>query len=101
MRMPPRPEPSHTSALANAGMERAPSTSAAMSFRATMVIQLAPNAIISASSATKATAHDERDSIDDTAGCGMGRGPAQALLQGRQDLTTRTSGRAAPHLMRK
>ena len=59
--MPPSPEPSQASELASAGIERAPPTSAAMSLSATAVIQLAPNAIISANSATKATTQDARD----------------------------------------
>src|SRR4051794_18523115 len=58
MTMPPTPEPSHASALASAGTERAPPTSAAMSFSATAVIHAAPNDIARISSATEATAQE-------------------------------------------
>src|SRR6185295_9200369 len=58
MMMPPTPEPSHASALASAGTERDPPTSAAMSFSATAVIHAAPNDIASINSATEATAQE-------------------------------------------
>jgi ABC-type hemin transport system substrate-binding protein len=62
--MPPTPEPSQASALASAGIERVPPTSAAMSLSATAVIQAAPNAIIIVNSATEATTQDARLSIE-------------------------------------
>src|SRR5262245_6967804 len=74
IRMPPTPEPNQASALASAGIERVPSTSAAMSFRATAVIHAAPNAISMVTSAAVATAHDFLDSTEDTVGCNIRRG---------------------------
>jgi hypothetical protein len=71
IRMPPRPEPSQASALPSAGIERVPPTSAAMSLSATAVTQLAPNAINSANSATKATTQDDRLSIEVKGDCSI------------------------------
>src|ERR1700744_3611070 len=65
IRMPPPPEPSHANALANAGIERAPPASAAMSLSATAVIQAAPNAIIMMKSATEATIQESLVSIEE------------------------------------
>src|SRR5512144_32213 len=73
IKIPPTPEPSQASALASAGMERMPLTSAAMSFNATAVIHADPNAISMVTSATVATAHDRLDSTDDTVGCNIRR----------------------------
>src|SRR5689334_12576584 len=63
--MPPTPEPSQASALASAGVERTPSTSAAMSLSATAVIHAAPNAISMVTSATVATAQEVFVSIEE------------------------------------
>ncbi len=87
MMMPPTPEPSHASALASAGIERVPPTSAAMSLSATAVIQAAPNAIIMMNSATEATTQDARLSIEED--CNIKEGPGwRSLLQAADHLTT-------------
>src|SRR5215468_7632180 len=65
IRMPPTPDPSQASALASAGIERAPPASAAMSLSATAMIQAAPNAIIMVSSATEATIQESLVSIEE------------------------------------
>ena len=65
MRMPPVPEPSQASALASAGIERAPPTSPAISLSATAVIQAAPNAIIMIRSAAEATTQESLVSIEE------------------------------------
>src|SRR5258707_5117586 len=75
IKMPPMPEPSQASALASAGIERTPFTSAAMSLSATAVIHAAPNAISIVTSATVATAHDALVSIED-GDCSIGESPA-------------------------
>lgn len=62
--MPPTPEPIHIRALAKAGIERSPFTSAAMSLSATSVIHGAPNAIAMMTSTTVATIQDVRVSTD-------------------------------------
>src|SRR5664279_6438710 len=62
--MPPAPEPSQAMALAKAGIERVPPTSAAISLSATALIQAAPNAISMTNSATEATSHDCLFSMD-------------------------------------
>jgi hypothetical protein len=94
--MPPTPEQSQASALASAGMERAPPTSLAMSLSATAVIQAAPNAIVMMQSATLATTQDDRVSIEEEEDCnikaGSGRSP---LLQTGLDLTTHAGVGAA------
>ena len=69
--MPPIPEPSQASALASAGMERTPSTSAAMSLSATAVIHAAPNAISMVTSATVATAQEALVSIEENGDCNI------------------------------
>lgn len=71
MRMPPTPDPIHIKALAKAGIERSPLTSAAMSLSATSVIHGAPKAIAMINSATAATTHDLRVSTDENVGCNM------------------------------
>src|ERR1700722_2879530 len=58
MMIPPRPAPSHASALASAGTERAPSTSPAMSLSATTAIQALPYDIQRTKRATDATAQE-------------------------------------------
>ena len=68
MKMPPKPEPIHISALANAGIERSPLTSAAMFLSATMVIHGAPKAIAMTTSTTLATTQDVRVSTDGIVG---------------------------------
>src|SRR6516225_7097247 len=73
MRMPPAPEPSQASELASAGIERVPSTSAAISLSATAVIHAEPNAIISVQSAAEATIQDARLSTEEV-GCSMQKG---------------------------
>src|SRR6476646_8647151 len=65
IRLPPRPEPSQASATARAGIERTPSTSAAMSLSATAAIHAAPNAISIVTSAAVATAHEALVSTED------------------------------------
>src|SRR5262249_7703514 len=65
IRMPPKPEPSQARALARAGTERAPPTSAAMSLSATAVIQAPPNAISIVTRATLATTQEALVSIED------------------------------------
>src|SRR3974377_1275863 len=74
MRMPPAPEPSQASELASAGIERVPSTSAAISLSATAVIHAEPNAIISVQSAAEATIQDARLSTEEV-GCSMQKRP--------------------------
>src|SRR5471032_2286913 len=69
--MPPAPEPSQASALAKAGIERVPPTSAAISLSATAPIQAAPNDISIMNSATEATSHDCLFSIDDEGDCNI------------------------------
>src|SRR5262245_49759687 len=87
--MPPTPEPNQASALASAGIERIPSTSAAISFRATAVIHAAPNAISMVTSAAVATAHDLLDSTEDTVGCNIRREVRLTMLwQAAASLTT-------------
>ena len=81
------PEPSQASALASAGIERTPSTSAAMSLSATAVIHAAPNAISIVTSAAVATAQEALVSIEDD-DCSIRRDPAGILLQAAQHLTT-------------
>ena len=71
IRMPPNPDPIHISALAKAGIERSPLTSAAMSLSATMVIHGAPNAIAMIASMTPATTHEVRVSTDETVDCSI------------------------------
>src|SRR5471030_3313256 len=71
IRIPPAPDPSQASALAKAGIERVPPTSAAISLSATAVIQAAPNAIIIMNSATEATSHDALLSIEEVGVCNI------------------------------
>jgi len=71
IRMPPKPEPSQARALASAGIERTPSTSAAMSLSATAVIHAAPNAISIVTSATVATAQESLVSIEEGGDCSI------------------------------
>ena len=66
--MPPKPEPSQTSAPAKAGTERSPLTSAAMSLSATTVIHGAPKATAMTNSAAVATTHEVRVSTDGSDG---------------------------------
>src|SRR5436305_8962233 len=73
MMMPPAPEPSQASALASAGTERDPPTSAAMSFSATAVIHAAPNDIARISSATEATAQEVLVSTEVAGNCSIGK----------------------------
>ncbi len=74
--MPPAPEPSQASALANAGIERVPLTSPAMSLSATAMIQGAPNAIIMIRSATQATIQESLVSIEEDV-CSMNERPGR------------------------
>src|SRR6478736_1468203 len=71
IRMPPTPDPSQASALASAGIERTPPTSAAMSLSATAVIQAAPNAISIVTRAAVATAQEALVSIEEKGDCNM------------------------------
>src|SRR5471030_55489 len=78
--MPPAPEPSQASALAKAGIERVPPTSAAISLSATAPIQAAPNAISMMNSATEATSHDALLSTDDEGECNILKGTRAGVL---------------------
>jgi hypothetical protein len=69
--MPPTPDPIHIKALAKAGIERSPRTSAAMSLSATKVIHGAPKAMAMINSAAVATSHEVRVSTDEKVGCCM------------------------------
>src|SRR5262245_58656487 len=71
IRMPPKPEPSQARALASAGIDRIPSTSAAMSLSATAAIHAAPNAISIVTSATVATVQDGLLSIEEGSDCNI------------------------------
>jgi hypothetical protein len=71
MRMPPTPDPIHIRALAKAGIERSPLTSAAMSLSATSVIHGAPKATAMINKTTPATTHDLRVSTDEKVDCSM------------------------------
>src|SRR5689334_6425024 len=64
IRMPPPPTLSHAAALAKAGTDRAPPTSAAMSLSATVLIHTPPNAIVRTKRAVTAMRHDCAVSID-------------------------------------
>src|SRR5499433_1172927 len=88
IRMPPKPEPSQARALANAGIERTPSTSAAMSLSATAVIHAAPNAISIVTSATVATAQDALVSIEEGGDCSIMKFRRPPFWQPAQNLTT-------------
>src|SRR5262245_47413546 len=89
IKMPPTPEPSQASALASAGMERMPSTSAAMSLSATAVVHAAPNAISMVKRAAMATAHDLLDSTEATGDCNIRRESGWPMLwQAAAVLTT-------------
>src|SRR5450830_833874 len=97
--MPPMPEPSQASALASAGIERVPPTSAAMSLSATAVIQAAPNDIPMMHSATEATTQDVRLSIEEEGDRDIQWEPGgRSLLQIAPDLTTHTGVGSAPHV---
>ena len=69
--MPPTPAPIHISALANAGTERSPPTSAAMSLSATIVIHGAPKATAMTTRIMLATTHEDLVSTDETVDCSM------------------------------
>src|SRR6185437_3217651 len=86
IRMPPTPEPSQASALASAGIERAPPASAATSLSATAMIQAAPNAIIMMNSATDATIQESLVSIEED-DCSMDVCPGRHLWQIAVELT--------------
>src|SRR5262249_2604637 len=83
MMMPPTPEPSQASELASAGTERAPPASPAISFRATAVIQAAPNDIAKTKRAADATAHEVLVSTEAGGDCNIG-----CFLQTAHDSTT-------------
>src|SRR3954453_11985392 len=87
MIMPPTPEPSHASALASAGTERDPPTSAAISLSATAEINATPNDIARMNSATEGTAHEALVSTELVGNCSIGKeNPAGAcLLQAARD----------------
>jgi hypothetical protein len=65
MTMPPKPTPTQASDPASAGVERAPSRSAAIVFKATTAIQGAPKEHAMASSETLATRQDSLVSTED------------------------------------
>jgi hypothetical protein len=81
-------------ALANAGIERVPPTSAAMSLSATAVIQAAPHAISIVTSATLATVHDALLSTEEEGVCNIEEKPGLAipLLHTAHYLTTYVCG---------
>src|SRR4029079_3721836 len=80
IKMPPTPEPSQTSAVASAGMERMPLTSAAMSLSATAAIHATPNAISMVKRAAMGTDNDSFDAVEE--GC-HGDGPRPFGFDGR------------------
>src|SRR5262249_18462591 len=88
IRMPPKPEPSQARALANAGIERTPSTSAAMSLSATAVIHAAPNAISIVTRATVAPAQHALVSIEEGGDCSIMKFRRPPFWQAAQNLTT-------------
>src|SRR6185437_590522 len=97
IRMPPTPEPSQASALASAGIERAPPASAAMSLSATAVIQAAPNAIIMMNSATEATTQEALVSIEED-DCSMNVCPGRNPLPDRGRIDHCAELRSAAHI---
>jgi hypothetical protein len=89
IKMPPKPEPSQARALASAGIDRIPFTSAAMSLSATAVIHAAPNAISIVTSATVATIQDVLLSIEEGGNCNIEGSSRRTLFwQPRPHLTT-------------
>src|SRR5262245_1529329 len=89
IRMPPKPDPSQARALASAGIDRVPLTSAAMSLSATAVIHAAPNAISIVTSATVATVQDALLSIEEGGDCNIKESSRRTLFwQPRPRLTT-------------
>jgi hypothetical protein len=70
IRMPPMPEPNQASEVASAGTERVPATSAAISVKATDVIQGEPNTRHMMKSAIAATTQDCRVSTEEAGGVG-------------------------------
>src|SRR5215475_712626 len=88
IKMPPKPEPSQARALASAGIDRIPFTSAAMSLSATAVIHAAPKAISIVTSATVATAHDALVSIEEGGDCSIMKFRRLPFWQAAQNLTT-------------
>ena len=97
--MPPAPDPSQASAQASAGIERAPSTSAAISLSATALIQAEPNAIAMMVSATEATTHEALVSIEDEEDCSIQKGTRLASpFTGCTRFDHCTKLEAAPHM---
>src|SRR5450631_1371086 len=93
--IPPTPAQSQANALASAGIERMPPTSAAMSLSATAVIQAAPNDIPMMQSATEATTQDARLSIEEEGDRNIQWEPSwRSLLQATPNLTTHVDARA-------
>ena len=60
MTTPPNEVPSQASEVASDGADRAPPSSAAIGFKATAVIQSAPNDVASSATETAATIHADR-----------------------------------------
>src|SRR5262249_50876612 len=58
--MPPKEVPNQASELASEGADRPPPSSAAIGFRATAVIQSAPNDVAISATETVATIHEDR-----------------------------------------
>src|SRR5690242_1592566 len=100
IRMPPTPEPSQASALASAGIERAPPASVAMSLSATAMIQAAPNAIIMMRSATEATIQESLVSIEE-GDCSMDLCPLHKSLADRGRLDHCAELRSAAQIGRR
>ena len=93
------PEPSQASALASAGTERVPPTSAAMSLSATALIQDEPNAIAMMVSAAAATTQEALLSIDEEE-CNIQREPGgRSLLQALQELTSYAPASGLPRML--
>lgn len=72
--MPPVLEPTHAGALASAGTERDPTTSLAISLRATAVIHAASNDIPMMKMAAEATAQEVLVSIETEEDCNIRKG---------------------------
>lgn len=60
MAMPPKDVPSQASELASEGVDRPPPSSAAIGFKATAVIQSAPNEVANSTTEIVATIQDDR-----------------------------------------
>src|SRR5215475_8888012 len=99
IKMPPIPEPSHATAPASAGMERAPPTSPAMSLSATVVIHAAPNDIPRMTSAAEATTQEALVSTECRGGEGIaGQIQCVSVVQAEAKSAT-LPGAGLPHML--